>query len=57
MKKLFEVGLPIQEVWVFQVHAESKEEVERMIADGDIHSDWEQVYSIAGTRGFIREIE
>jgi hypothetical protein len=57
-KKLFEVGIPIEEVWVFHVEAESKEDVERMIADRNYHTEeWLQVYSLAGSKGFIKEIK
>ena len=53
--KLYEVGIQVKEIWVFEV-TKSKKEALRKVKNNEGDSDLEQMYSIAGTKHFVREI-
>lgn len=47
---VYEVGIPVSEIWVMEVVASNRKEAKEKARGPDAH----QVCSLAGTRGYVR---
>lgn len=52
-KRVYEVAIPVQEIWVYRVEATSKEEALELANAGK----GAQIHSISGNKGYVVEVK
>jgi len=51
---VYEVGIPVKEVWIFRVSAKNAKEAYEKVRN---NGAGEQICSVAGTKKFVKEIK